>query len=486
MPLLLALVTYYMSVQNSRSVAATLATDGLIQSLDELLSTVQDAETGQRGYLLTRSEDYLTPYIRAKGEVYRKFSNVVSRAAHAGVNPMRCETLKAAIDGKMLELDRTVKLQQNGKTKEALAQVETNAGQQLMARIRRLIGNLKNEQITTFEARYERQQSGQRYLDGVVALGVALSIILLLLAFRLGTLYVGERNEADLEMQRVNELLESRVKQRTAELEARTRQLEAQALELKRSNADLIQFASIASHDLQEPLRTIASYMGMLVRRYGGSLDETAQTYIQFAISGASRMQTLVNDLLAYSRVGTQGIAKRRMPFEQIVKRVVEGLELMIRENSAKIVCGSLPTIEADEVKISQVLQNLVGNAIKFRKAETPPEIRISAERQGGEWQFAVSDNGIGFDPKYCDRIFEVFQRLHGVGKYSGNGIGLAISRRIIEHHGGRLWAESTPDVGSTFYFTLPAVEEPANQHQPGTIVQEGSPRAHVTRSYAS
>ncbi|MDQ2710746.1 MAG: ATP-binding protein, partial [Acidobacteriota bacterium] len=280
--------------------------------------------------------------------------------------------------------------------------------------------------------------------------------------------------------------LESRVKERTAELEARIRQSEAQAIELKRSNADLIQFASVASHDLQEPLRTIASYMGILVRRYGGSLDEAAQTYIQFAISGASRMQTLINDLLAYSRVGTQGIAKLQLPFEQIVKRVAEALELMIRENSAKITCGSLPTVEADEVKISQVLQNLIGNAIKFRKPETSPEIRISAERHANEWQFAVADNGIGFDPKYCDRIFEVFQRLHGVGKYAGNGIGLAISRRIIEHHGGRLWAESRPGIGSTFYFTLPALDEHASQHQPSTIVQEGFSRTHVTRSYAS
>lgn len=174
-------------------------------------------------------------------------------------------------------------------------------------------------------------------------------------------------------------------------------------------------------------------------------------------------MQTLINDLLTYSRAGTQAIHKQTIPFEGALRNALENLDLAVRESSAKVRYGELPEVEADETKLTQVVQNLVGNAIKFRKQDLAPEITIAVRKSAQEWVFTVTDNGIGFDPKYCDRIFQVFQRLHGVGRYSGNGIGLAISRRIIEHHGGRLWAESVPDVGSSFHFTLPVVKAAEN-----------------------
>lgn len=207
----------------------------------------------------------------------------------------------------------------------------------------------------------------------------------------------------------------------------------------------------------------VSSYMGLLARRYEGKLDETANKYIGFAIDGANRMQTLISDLLLYSRAGTQAVSKHLISFEDVLRKALDNLSIAIRENAAVVRHGDLPQIEADETKLIQVMQNLVGNAIKFRRSGIPPEITISASRNGDEWLFTVADNGIGFDPKYHDKIFQVFQRLHGIGMYPGNGIGLAISRRIVEHHGGRLWARSEPGAGSQFFFTLPAAKPGVN-----------------------
>jgi light-regulated signal transduction histidine kinase (bacteriophytochrome) len=258
-------------------------------------------------------------------------------------------------------------------------------------------------------------------------------------------LYKTERDRAEAEIRHANENLELRVKRRTAELE--------------RSNEDLLQFAYVASHDLQEPLRTVGSYIGLLARRYGHQLDETAQSYMQFAVDGAERMQTLINDLLLYSRAGTQAVNVSKVPAEQIVAAALRNLEVSIRESGAVIRYGNLPTILADETKLTQVFQTLLANGIKFHKPDTVPQVTIGAKRESDNWVFSVSDNGIGFEEKYAARIFQVFQRLHGMGKYPGNGIGLAISKRIIEHHGGRLWAESKLGEGSSFFFSLPSGE---------------------------
>ncbi|MGA2063682.1 MAG: ATP-binding protein [Thermoguttaceae bacterium] len=227
------------------------------------------------------------------------------------------------------------------------------------------------------------------------------------------------------------------------------------AEDLKRSNSDLEQFAYVASHDLQEPLRMVTGFVQLLQRRYAGRLDAEADKYIDFAVDGAKRMQTLINDLLAYSRVGTRGRELSLTDSGAALQQALANLRTSIDEAGAQITNGDLPTVRADEMQLVQLLQNLIGNAIKFR-GESPPAIHVDARREEDRWRFAVSDNGIGIGPQFKDRIFLIFQRLHTREHYPGTGIGLAICKKIVDRHGGRIWVESRAGQGATFYFTLP------------------------------
>jgi PAS domain S-box-containing protein len=232
-------------------------------------------------------------------------------------------------------------------------------------------------------------------------------------------------------------------------------ELATKAEELARSNSELQHFAYVASHDLQEPLRMVASYVELLARRYKGKLDADADEFIAFAVDGATRMQALINALLVYSRVGTRAKEFEPTDCETLLDSTLAGLKAAIEESGASITRDPLPTIMADGTQLGQLFQNLIGNAIKFRNHK-PPEIHVSAKRSGKEWLFTVSDNGIGFDSQYAERIFVMFQRLHAKGEYPGTGIGLAICKKIVERHGGQIRVESKPGEGATFYFTIP------------------------------
>ncbi len=291
-----------------------------------------------------------------------------------------------------------------------------------------ILGRLKREEISTYDA-VRRRKDGRN-----ISVSVTISPIFDTLGNLVGASKVArdftERKRAEEELAR-------------------------RAEELARSNAELQQFAYVASHDLQEPLRMVASFTQLLAERYRGKLDPDADEFIGYAVDGARRMQVLVNDLLEYSHVGTRAREFAAVDCERTLKTVLANLQKSLEETGGEVTHDPLPPVKGDRTQLVQVFQNLVGNALKFHGSE-PPRVHISAEQIQGEWRFSVRDNGIGIDLKYAERIFLLFQRLHTRAEYSGTGMGLAITKKIVERHGGRIWLESEPGKGSTFYFSLP------------------------------
>jgi light-regulated signal transduction histidine kinase (bacteriophytochrome) len=253
--------------------------------------------------------------------------------------------------------------------------------------------------------------------------------------------------------------MRERIVTELARVEGQRAQLQEQASELSRSNAELEQFAYVASHDLQEPLRKVASFCQALQTRYRGQLDDRADQYIDFAVDGAKRMQVLINDLLAFSRVGRRGGEHKSLELTGVVADARSALAEVLSETGARIEAPQLPVVHGERTLLVSLFQNLISNAVKFRSQE-PPLIRIAAERGDGEWKLSFTDNGIGIEAEYAERIFLIFQRLHTRETYDGSGIGLALCRKIVEFHGGRIWLDTDCTSGACFRFTLPIAEE--------------------------
>ncbi|UJW28334.1 ATP-binding protein [Saccharothrix sp. AJ9571] len=451
-----------------------------------LTSALLNQETGVRGYLLTGDRRFYAPYTQGQAEQAR----AVTQLRDAGAQP-------GTVAGADLDavLERAGEWQRMAESWTAPGAPQIGAQQVELSKayfdgVRQVLDVQRGHYTTArAEARADLNTTAT-FLQSVLAVVAVLLIALftaLYLGFRraiarpLQTLATEVRavTEDDLHRQvsvsgpRELVQLGADVEDMRRRIVAELAELQRARDELQRSNSDLEQFAYVASHDLQEPLRKVASFCQLLQRRYQGQLDERGDQYIEFAVDGARRMQALINDLLAFSRVGRKTGESAEIDAEKLVKQAVRNLETVVEETGATITHGELPVVHGETSLLTGVFQNLLSNALKFR-GEQPPEIRIEAERTGDDWTFSVTDNGIGIEPEYADRIFAIFQRLHPKSAYPGTGIGLAMCRKIVDHHGGRIWLDTEAPAGHTrFRFTLPVEPVPAPGEEPAATTAE-------------
>ena len=298
-------------------------------------------------------------------------------------------------------------------------------------------------------------QLAQQFLwAGTLALAVS-ALALLAWVFRITRAAIEDEKRRVVELNSLNRGLQEEIEQRKIVELA----LKDTTMKLTSSNTDLQQFAYVASHDLQEPLRAVAGFLTLIAKRHKGTLDPETEGWINHAVEGAQRMRSLINDLLLYARVESRGKELEPTDCNKALDQAKKDLSVVLEETGAEINATKLPTLLGDEGQLSQLFQNLVGNAIKFRQTDISPKVDIEVRQENAEWIFYVKDNGIGFDQTHADRIFIIFQRLQGRDEYQGTGIGLALCKKIVERHGGRIWAESAKGKGSTFFFTIPVMQ---------------------------
>jgi signal transduction histidine kinase len=448
----------------------------------KLAYALVNQETGVRGYLLSARASFLAPYYSGLAEqnqqvsVLRGLTSAVPAAtADLGVLEARLNVWRATY-----AVPSIASVAATGKP-PATPTVQT--GKALFDNLRAPLDGLQAA-ITSARAKaLASLNSAGRAVD-ITLIIIAVALLLLVAAvatvlrasaigpltrlarearqvaagdFGHEVMPVGPREAADLALD-VNRMRE-RILSELSAVQAANAALQARARDLERSNSELEQFAYVASHDLQEPLRKVASFCQLLQRRYIGQLDARADQYIEYAVDGAKRMQVLIDDLLAFSRVGRVDREAALISCASALSAARVNLAAEIRKSGAVIETDELPVLRAEFSLITSLFQNLLGNAIKFR-SEKPPRISITVKRLDPFWQFCVADNGIGIEPEYAERIFVIFQRLHDRSSYSGTGIGLAMCRKIVEYYGGRIWLETTASEGATFCFTLPIPPE--------------------------
>jgi signal transduction histidine kinase len=418
----------YELVSASRSVAVT---NEVGRRLERLLSELTDIEVAQREFILIGGGQPL----QTIQDTRQSISEDTQYLRSAGADSRWLDMLDELIPQRLAEIQKTVELRRESGVEAASRELLTNRGHQAMDDIRVVVRNLMAEESRRLTVRSEEQQ--MRF-ERTINLFASLLLLNIALIWRLYFLQRGESQRA----RRLNEELERRVAIRTEALQ--------------RSNEDLQQFAYVASHDLKEPLRMISSYTTLLQRRYSGRLDEDADAFIKFIVDGVRRMNALIQDLLEYSRAGGgKDEQYSDVKVEGVLRSVVTNLKVTIAEAGATVTWDDVPdAVPYDSIRLAQIFQNLIGNGIKYRARDRRPVINITSERREDEIVFRVRDNGIGIEPEYVDQIFGIFQRLHGK-EYEGTGIGLAMVKKIVERHGGRIWVESTPGVGSTFCFTV-------------------------------
>jgi signal transduction histidine kinase len=447
----------------------------------QLYSALLNQETGVRGYALSAVPDFLAPYtqgVAAENAAVGQLRPLLPQLPVASAADLT-QTVRQADDWRVRYAEPTIRqIQASGKpvvSPDILAgKAEFDALRTRMASFESIVSDTRREALSSLDrASTELHAALLAIAIGLAVLVAGLAAVLRARAIRPVHMLAAEARRvaggdfghevaqtgpreihglaADVNTMRVRILRELSAVQKANE------SLEEQAAELQRSNAELEQFAYVASHDLQEPLRKVTSFCQLLQRRYGGQLDEKADQYIEFAVDGAKRMQVLINDLLAFSRVGRSAQDLGPVACDAALADAKANLSAQISQVGAVIEAGPLPVVRAQPTLMTVVFQNLLSNALKFR-SERPPRIVVRAERDRAFWSFSVTDNGIGIEPQYADRVFLIFQRLHDRAAYPGTGIGLAMCRKIVEYFGGRTWLDTTVTDGTRICFTLPAL----------------------------
>jgi signal transduction histidine kinase len=457
----------------------------------QIYSALLNQETGVRGYALSGDPSFLVPYAQgyaAEQTAVRQLRALLPMLP-ADANTDLSQAIAQAQDWRTRYAQPTIKqIQASGKpvvSPDILAgKVEFDALRVKMAIFESDVSIARNQALTSLDhASSQLDVALLAIAIGLAAVVAVLAIVLRATAIRPVHLLAAEaRRVADGDFghevvtngpREVRDLasdmntMRERILLELAAVREANDALASHAVELQRSNADLEQFAYVASHDLQEPLRKVTSFCQLLQRRYGGQLDERADQYIDFAVDGAKRMQVLINDLLAFSRVGRGDAESGPVRCDAALAAATSTMASQIKQAKATVKAGPLPTVVGQLPLITAVFQNLIGNALKF-KSESPPRIEVTAIRDGGSWLFAVTDNGIGIEPEYADRIFLIFQRLHDRAAYPGTGIGLAMCRKIIEYFGGRIWLDTGYTGGAKFCFTLPALPDDKDEMTDG------------------
>lgn len=434
-------------------------TSDSVVALNNLHISILSAETGQRGYLLTEIDDYLTPYRTALKKVTEQMAIVKKQSFRDADAKQKINTLLEITNKKIRELEKTVEMALKNREKSAIRVLMTGRDRTRYTDILSLINELQDVEIAFRDSQYEKLLKIQKEANITFIISGIISSLLLL-----GILVLARINI--LNGNRLRQSLEQQNNKLTEQVRIRTQELTIYSEELTRSNRELEDFAFVASHDLQEPLRKIRAFGDRLMSTYGEELDGKGVDYIKRMKMAAERMSNLINDLLEFSRITTRGKEFIDVDMKTLVIDIVSDLEIAIEESHSVITVAELPTIKGDKGQMYQLFLNLLSNAIKFRQLDTNPKISIQYEQvethddftnQPVKWHLiTLIDNGIGFEQEFADKIFVPFQRLHGRSEYKGTGIGLAVCRRIVERHGGTISAVSELTKGATFTIKIP------------------------------